>query len=240
MALLPSSKIKKPTYKLTKRIPRPKKTTTKTTKPKKKGKETSDFVYYPPAGQGRPPNPRTRNDTAVKFGRKTGTALSDALDDAMPHILAGDYEAAYSAVLAKIKGQMLDTLNRTLGNYGFPPVDESGPDNEYWLAAVRAKSGLDIQDLSLGGLKDYGEKVLWAGIGKSLNIDLQGCTGVDDAVDRFITGIEQGNIRTSVILTNAMRQRAEVAKALKDTGKTWQEYQKALNRRNSSEYERDN
>lgn len=231
----------KAAYKPAKKIKRPKNTKANTRKTSSKTKDTntSDMVYYPPLDQGRPPVTRTRRNTrAVALGRRAGTALSDSIDDAMPLILAGDYEGAYQAVLSKIKGQLLDSLNRTLGNYGMPPVDESGPDNDYWVAAIKAKSGLDIDDLTVGGLKDYGEKVLWKGLGKSVGVDLDGCKSAEDAVNRCLDTIEQGNVRLSMVLSATHRKRAEIMRAVKDSGKTLEEYYKACNRRNVSEYGR--
>lgn len=226
-------------YKPAKKIKRPKATKPKSSTRSQNQKNTSDIVYYPPLDVGRPAATRSRNNTrAVAFGRRAGTALSDALDDAMPYLLEGDYEGAYQAILSKIKGQMLDTLNRTLGNYGLPPVDESGPDNDYWVAAVRQKCGLDIEDLSVGGLKDYGEKVLWRGLGKSVGVDLDGCKSAEDAVNRCLDTIEQGNVRLSMVLSATHRKRAEIMRAVKDSGKTLEEYYKACNRRNASEYGR--
>ena len=228
----------KNTYKPAKKIKRPKLPKSKSSKSSKGSKSTSDMVFYPPADVGRPQNPRTRNDNAVSFGRKAGTALSGAIDDAMPLILEGDYEGAYEMVLSKLKGQMLDTVNRVLSNYGMPPVDENGPDTEYWIAAIKAKSGLDISDLSIGGLKDYGQLVLFRGIGKSIGVNLDGCTGIEDAVNRCLDLIDQGQLKTSLVLTAYERRRAEIARALKDSGMTWEEYNKALNRKNASEGER--
>ena len=223
-------------YKPAKKINRPK--SKAAAKPRKSKEAASDIVYYPPLDVGRPSNPVNRSDAAVKFGRKAGSALSDAIDDAMPQILEGDYEGAYEAILQKIKGQMLDAFNRTLANYGMPPVDESGPDNDYWVAAIKAKSGLDIDDLTVGGLKDYGEKVLWKGLGKSVGVDLDGCKSADDAVQRCLDTIEQGNVRLSMVLSATHRKRAEILRAVKDSGKTLEEYYKACNRRNASEYGR--
>jgi hypothetical protein len=235
----PSTALKPKTYKPAQKITKPKTPKTPKTKAKKTDKDTSDFVYYPPLDQGRPPTPRTRRNTrATRLGRQAGTALSDALDDAMPYILEGDYEGAYQAILQKLKGQMFDTLNRTLGNYGLPPVDDNGPDADYWIRAVKDKSGLDIDDLTVGGLKDYGEKVLWRGLGKSIGIDLDGCKSTDEAIERCLSEIENGNIRVNNILSSAHRKRAEIMKAVKDSGKTLEEYYKACNRRNASEHDR--
>lgn len=225
-------KTKIPRPKAPKKIPRPKQT--KQPRPPKEPKSV-DTIEKAPAARGRPAATRTKSDAAVKFGRQAGTALGDALDSAMPQILAGDYAGAYEVVLSKIKGGLLDTLNRTLGNYGLPPVDESGPDNDYWIAAVQKKCGLDIQDLSAGGIKDYGEKVVWVGIGKAVGVDMAGVTTVDDAIDRCVKSVEDGNIRISTVLSGADKAKAEVMRAVRDAGKTWDDYEKARNRRNASE-----
>ena len=184
---------------------------------------------------GRPRSKNGANRAAVNFGRKTGKALSSAVDSAMPQIMRGDFSGAYETILGKIKGELLDTLNRSLASVGLPPVSDSGPDADYFRAAVLAKSGLEINDLTVGGLKDFGEKLIWTSAGKSIGIDMTGVTGVDDAITRCVDSISSGQTNISVVLSNADKERARIAKAIKSAGKTFDDYEKALSRRRASE-----
>ena len=217
------------------RVPKPPrkiKRTKSTTRPVKRPRPVKSGAG---GVSGRPRSKNGSNRAAANFGRKAGKALSGAVDSAMPQIMRGDFAGAYETILAKIKGELLDTLNRSLASVGLPPVSDSGPDADYFRAAVLAKSGLEINDLTVGGLKDFGEKMVWTAAGKSVGIDLTGVTGVEDAITRCVDSVTSGKTNVSVVLSIADKERARVANAIKSAGKTFDDYEKALSRRRASE-----
>lgn len=182
---------------------------------------------------GRPRKKRSKR--ALIIGRKAGRALSSAVDAGMKQIIAGDFAGAYETILGKMKGDLLDTLNRSLANIGLPPVSDSGPDTDYFKAAVLEKCGLEINDLTVGGLTDFGEKLLWKGVENSVGIKMDGVTTLDDAVRVCVQNVVDGNVNLSVVLSEADSKRARIMSAIKSSHKTYDDYLKALARRRASE-----